>query len=337
MSHVARNLFLIPTFVIHMSDTPRPQHRASYIAAVNRAIDHVYAQLSGDLSLTALAEVTGFSPFHFHRIFKAITGEPLNQFIVRVRLARACFLLRNHPERSITAIAYDCGFSSPATFARAFRANKAVSAAPWRDAKLTEQRALRCAKGAATSISASVRYVDRERHDIAWNIELVGQIRIAVTVKTLPALNVAYVRHFGRYDQDIALFQRLFNELLNWAAPRGLVHFPETQALTVFGGHPTTSEQNKLRADVCLTVPSGTSVSGAIGSRTISGGCYAVVHVEAAMPDCHRVWDIVVNDWLPRQGLQSDDRDHYVKHLNDPKTHPQNLHIVDMCIPVIAR
>ena len=163
---------------------------------------------------------------------------------------------------------------------------------------------------------------------------MINKAQINVVVKELPELNVAYLRHFGRYHQDVELFQRLFGKLLTWAAPRGLVQFPQTQALTVFGGHPDTTDPEKLRVDVCLTVPKGTAAAGEIGNRKLSGGQYAVVHMEAPMADCYAAWEIVFNEWLPESGFQPDDRDYYLNHLNDPKSHPQQLHIVDMCIPV---
>lgn len=309
--------------------------RAEYITRVNRAIDHINSNLAGDLSLQTLAVVANFSPFYFHRIFKAITGETLNQFIGRARLARACFLLRNNPKHSITAIAYDCGFSSPATFARAFRAAFSTTAAIWRKDAQPEQskncKVLDKVGKAATDIAI---YRDQASQCLAWRIEMINKAQINVVVKELPELNVAYLRHFGRYHQDVELFQRLFGKLLTWAAPRGLVQFPQTQALTVFGGHPDTTDPEKLRVDVCLTVPKGTAAAGEIGNRKLSGGQYAVVHMEAPMADCYAAWEIVFNEWLPESGFQPDDRDYYLNHLNDPKSHPQQLHIVDMCIPV---
>ena len=84
------------------------------------------------LSLENLAGIANFSKFHFHRIFKAVVGENLNQFITRVRLERAAFLLIHNPKNSITEIAYYCGFSSPATFSRAFRDKFQLNASEWR-------------------------------------------------------------------------------------------------------------------------------------------------------------------------------------------------------------
>ena len=56
---------------------------------VNRVIFHVERHLGEPLHLEELARVACFSPFHFHRIFAAFTGEPLAAFIRRLRLERA--------------------------------------------------------------------------------------------------------------------------------------------------------------------------------------------------------------------------------------------------------
>jgi AraC family transcriptional regulator len=42
-----------------------------YVGRINRAIDHVTRHLSAPLKLEQLARVAAFSPFHFHRVFKA--------------------------------------------------------------------------------------------------------------------------------------------------------------------------------------------------------------------------------------------------------------------------
>jgi AraC-like DNA-binding protein len=63
-----------------------------------------------------------FSPFHFDRVFKAVTGETLFGFIQRVRLERAAAALLAHQGASVLEVALDHGLASAATFARAFRA-----------------------------------------------------------------------------------------------------------------------------------------------------------------------------------------------------------------------
>ena len=56
-----------------------------YAERVNRAIDHIVRNLAEPLSLEAVSEAAGFSPFHFHRVFKSLLGETLNRFVKRLR------------------------------------------------------------------------------------------------------------------------------------------------------------------------------------------------------------------------------------------------------------
>src|SRR6185295_16365303 len=46
-----------------------------YVQCVNRAMDHVTRNLGSSLRLEEIARAAGFSPFHFHRVFKCLTGE----------------------------------------------------------------------------------------------------------------------------------------------------------------------------------------------------------------------------------------------------------------------
>jgi AraC-like DNA-binding protein len=107
-------------------------NRLEYEKRVNRVIDHIREHLAEDLSLAGLARVAAFSPFHFDRVFKAITGETLFGFVQRLRIERAAGALRLHPDQSVLAVALDHGFASAATFARAFRAHFGMSATQWR-------------------------------------------------------------------------------------------------------------------------------------------------------------------------------------------------------------
>ena len=89
-----------------MLDVRQQQMRGIYTSRINRVIDYIESNISGDLSLEELAEVAQFSPFHFHRIFRAMVGEPLNGFIQRVRIEKAAAKLIADPRKSITEIAF---------------------------------------------------------------------------------------------------------------------------------------------------------------------------------------------------------------------------------------
>jgi AraC family transcriptional regulator len=68
-----------------------------YVTRINRAIDSIVRDLAQPLSLRGVSEASGFSPFHFHRVFKALVGETPNQFVMRLRLERALHLMSHAP------------------------------------------------------------------------------------------------------------------------------------------------------------------------------------------------------------------------------------------------
>ncbi|GHC30773.1 AraC-type DNA-binding protein [Aidingimonas halophila] len=71
-------------------------------------------------TLDALAERLGYSSIHLNREFNAHFGVPAGQYRDTLRLERAALLL-GVTNRSITAIAVECGYTGQSVFSRAFR------------------------------------------------------------------------------------------------------------------------------------------------------------------------------------------------------------------------
>ena len=180
--------------------------RQEYTARVDRVIDYIEANISQDLSLQELADVAHFSPYHFHRIFRAMVGETLNDFIQRVRIERAASRLVQNPKQTVTQIAFECGFSGSSAFAREFRNAFGMSASSWRT-----QTQLQCSNNgkiqskdgqAASNIwqdcSVSLQYTQGINQ--LWRVDMkTSGIQTEVQVKEMPELHVAYVRHIGPY------------------------------------------------------------------------------------------------------------------------------------------
>ncbi|MEM9131461.1 MAG: AraC family transcriptional regulator [Actinomycetota bacterium] len=103
----------------------------SYEARVDRVMDHVRTNLDQELPLADLAAVAHFSPYHFHRIFRATTGETVADFVRRARLERAVQLMQAAPQRSLTSISAETGFATPSDFARLFRRQYGCAPSSW--------------------------------------------------------------------------------------------------------------------------------------------------------------------------------------------------------------
>jgi AraC family transcriptional regulator len=303
--------------------------RREYAARMNRVVDHIQAHLAEPLDLERLAAVACFSPYHFHRLFRAWMGETLQDFVHRLRLESAAQLLMFNPTQSISDIALECGFSSASAFARAFKSGFGVAASEWRKRKICQPNRKEWQAGGDDSLEFS-----KLPGPIARTKEIpMTNVGLGVQVHRLAPATIAYIRHVGPYKGDTALFRRLFNQLLAWAGPRGLTG-PETRYLSLFQDNPNLTPAAKQRMEVALTVPAGTAPSGQIGVRTLEGGVYATARVRVRIEDYAAQWDALVADWLPASGYQPDHRAAMEFYLNDPATDPEGRYHVEICLPV---
>jgi AraC family transcriptional regulator len=309
-------------------------------------MDYIEQHIDDDLSLETLAAVADFSRFHFHRIFGAMVGETLNQFIQRVRIEKAAIQLVDNPKKSITDIAFDCGFSGSASFSRAFRENFKITPSQWRAAKgrhnlkhrkirKTESKDEQSENNNWKDFFSTSWYYDKETNHMKWRIKMKDkQLTVDIEVKDVPDMNVAYVRHIGPYQGDSDLFAGLFKKLMTWAGPRGLLTGPDTKCMSVYHDNPEITDDDKLRLSVCVTVPEDTPVEGEIGKMIVQGGKFAIAHFEIDTDQYGDAWEAVYGGWLPESGYQPDDRLCFELYLNSPEEHPEKKHIVDIYVPV---
>jgi AraC family transcriptional regulator len=88
---------------------------------LNRAMDHIESHLDGTIEVTELARIALTSEYHLRRLFSALAGMPLSEYVRRRRLTVAgAEVLAG--ERSLLDVATRYGYGSGEAFARAFRA-----------------------------------------------------------------------------------------------------------------------------------------------------------------------------------------------------------------------
>ena len=271
-----------------------------------------------------------------------MVGETLNDFIQRIRVEKAAARLVLNPKKSITEIAFDCGFSSSSAFARSFRETYRMSASDWRSGSHLQYNKNSKVKSKDRQSVSNIGkdfdvslYYNQDTRNQLWRVKMKNKaIQTNVEVKDMPELHVAYIRHIGPYKGDQELFGRLFNKLMAWAGPRGLLRFPETHVMTMYHDNPDITDESRLRTDACITVPEDTQVEGEIGKAKIPAGKYAVGHFEITPDQYQDAWNTVYGGWLPESGYQPEDGPCYELYLNDPKQHPDGKHVVDICVPV---
>ena len=236
---------------------PQSDTRDFHEASVNRAIDYINAHLSERITLDDLAAQGCFSPFHFHRVFRAIVGETHQKYINRLRLERAALLMDG--TRSLTEIAGAVGFSTQAHFTQAFKAHFGSSPRSWRSG------------GAAPIRKNSIVSRDDGSHTDGDD-----EKKMPFEIREFPAYRIAYARNVGGYDLRIGF---AWARLMRWARKAGAIG-DETLRISYSWDDPYLTEDGRLRYDACVTVPEWAAPEPPLGTRTIPGGRYAVFRYE---------------------------------------------------------
>ncbi|PCJ94512.1 MAG: hypothetical protein COA50_12180 [Flavobacteriaceae bacterium] len=84
------------------------------------------------IKLEVIAKQAGLSKFHFHRLFvKEQNCTPL-AYLEDLRLKHAIHLMKIYPNMALMEVAYESGFSSPATFNRSFKKHQAIAPSEYR-------------------------------------------------------------------------------------------------------------------------------------------------------------------------------------------------------------
>ena len=87
---------------------------------IKKSLIYIEKNLCSDLNLSIIASNAGFSPNYFHNIFKAATGKTLRIYIEERKIEKSISLLRI-TDKTLTEIAYECGFSSQSYYSYVFK------------------------------------------------------------------------------------------------------------------------------------------------------------------------------------------------------------------------
>lgn len=92
----------------------------SYYINLQKAIDYIENNLENTVGLEQIAKVAGYSVPHFYRMFGAMVGCSVKEYVRRRKLSNAMFDVVTS-KCSIIEIAFKYGFESHEAFTRAFK------------------------------------------------------------------------------------------------------------------------------------------------------------------------------------------------------------------------
>ena len=261
-----------------------------YQQKISRVLDHVYANLDGDLNLDKLADVAHLSRFHWHRIYSAQTGESIMATVRRLRLQRAADRLANS-DTPIDEIAQTAGFGGTEAFNRAFKSSFELPPAKYR------------AAGSHAKYKEAIRSADAR----AFPVELVR----------LDNLDVYSVAHRGSYLQIDQAMGALFAAI----AEQQLVTV-EGSMLAIFYDDPELVESDKLRSAACVDVGASVVNEGdcqlPVERLSIATGQYAKLAYRGPYADMHGAYNWLYGTWLPESGFDPSEAPAFERYLNSP-------------------
>jgi AraC family transcriptional regulator len=275
----------------------------AYADRLERIFAWLADHLDETIDLARLADVACLSPFHFHRVYRAIQGETVMETVRRLRLHRAAVELMTGG-LPLTRIARRAGYGSQEAFTRAFKAAYGVTPGRYRASFVPTPLTSRLEDAMETTMSYQV------------------------TIRDQQAIRVAALPHRGDYSRIGSTFERL----TAMAAGQGLLG-PGSRSFGIYYNDPKTATE-ELRADACITVPDDWTPQGGLELREIRGGRYAVVLHVGPYAELERPYSWLYGTWLPRSGEEPAHAPAVEEYLNDARTVPPSELKTEIYLPL---
>lgn len=275
-----------------------------YLQRVDQVIEYVRAHIDTEINIQKLADISAFSPFHFHRVMRAFLGEPIGAFIVRERALRAAKLLR-YTDMSVTDIAYKVGYDMPSSLTKSFVRFFGISPSGYRQTK---------------------------NYQIMTANTPLPEVKISKgKIVELDAKQVLYVSVKGDYKSvDYSgLYEKMWQEIKRQGLfSAGIEH------LALYYDNPEVTPGENLHCDVCIRICKPAEPNGNIGVKEIPGGRFAMFTYIGEYHKIGGAYDRIYGELLAKNGWEA--RSHYCfeKYVSDPRrVAPEKLK-TEIYIPV---
>lgn len=269
-------------------------------------LDYIYADLGRPLRLDDLAELADLSPFHFHRVFQAMVGETPNDFVKRLRLERALYLMSFGKAKSMTSIALDCGFGSSSDFTRSFKQRYGVAPSKFDLQSWQAEHGRQIEEAAAQSPLKLTRPAPRTNPD-----------HFRVKIVELPARTVAYIRVSNPYQGDAVI--QAASRLVSWAESNQVA--VDSQWLGYQFESPRVTALEHCYYCVAVEMESQFNSKDEVGLYRFPKMLVAEVEMRGGIDLEIRLLQWLYGSWLPRSKFVPDDQPCFEAWIGKPFEH----------------
>ena len=92
----------------------------NYLKSVQKSLAFIEDHLEDDIDIHDLAKTSGYSPYHFQKIFNHVTGDSVKSYVKKRRITEAAKLL-SESKKSVIDVAMQFRYGSREAFSRAFK------------------------------------------------------------------------------------------------------------------------------------------------------------------------------------------------------------------------
>lgn len=252
------------------------------IGTLNALVDLVEHRLTEEIDVAAFAAEHATTEYHLRRMFSALAGMPLSEYVRRRRMTLAAADLADG-DRDLLGVAVRYGYGSTEAFGRAFRAVHGTGPADVRrhGGPLRTQSTLRFRLSVEGVTPMDVTIIDRP------GLRLIGH------AAQVPLIHEGVNPHIQAHIASLAPEEHQRLKELNDTEPRGIL------AVTA-DLEPDAPEGSLLTYLHGVAVTDSTSVPDDLDTITVEPGAWAVFASSGPHPDAlQRLWAATATDWFP--------------------------------------
>lgn len=296
-----------------------------YKKRIVKTIQYIDNHIDADLSLEKVSEVSAYSPFHFHRIFKLVTGETLQNYIIRKKIEKSALYLALHKNMEIKSIYWDLGFSNHSVFCKTFKKYYGLAPTEFRrSAPEKFHRILQTQSKNGQVDTVFSQYICNIENLLNWT-----KMNLKIEVKEMPEMNLASVMSLG-----MASVEPSFNILIDWAKKKQLFPRENLKMISVYHDSCKITPLDKVRIHACMLLDEKLQQQdGEVFPETLEGGKYIVGSGEVTLDDFEQCW-VSLFLWMNENNYTMRRIFPYEIYHSNFKEHPEGKMIVDFCIPV---
>lgn len=296
-----------------------------YKKRIVKTLQYIDNHLDADLSLEKVSEVSAYSPFHFHRIFKLVTGETLQNYIIRKKTEKSALYLALYKTMEIRDIYWDLGFSSHSAFCKTFKKYYGLAPTEFRrSAPEKFHRILQKQSKNGQVDTVFSQYICNIENLLNWT-----KMNLKIEVKEMPEMHLASVMSLG-----IANVEPSFNVLADWAVKKNLFPEENVKMISVYHDSCKITPLDKVRIHACMLLDEKLKQQeGEVFAETLQAGKYIVGSGEVTLDDFEQCW-VSLFLWMNEHNYMFRRTFPYEIYHSNFKEHPEGKMIVDFCIPV---